>query len=374
MQRQIDILTSQVAALDDSDGSNPLHGGYFPFPIPMHKHGGDHSETSSVSSGMRSPHDDRSVASGRDHHKHSGLSGRDHRSFAGAASALRDRGHHHGVSGSHKKNMNIGGHSSDSMDIQSKGSSTSVRINGAPGDHSEHLELSALDSEMLVKQIVRLEQDLKDFKAKAKIDMAHLLEILNMDFMNRVVQGVELLLVDASRSSTYQVFSAVNNSNDRSSDRIGNSQQVLRREPSKLKIIVSTGSGLRLSLPEKDSSGAQASDSSRSPMTAMTDSLSLYEDELPDDASKAFTDDDNKSFISGSNYGISKIPLSTITEAASVPKKPAFSTTFPLVINQSKNLPQFILKPLPCSMNSYFSHYQKYRRVKLTTTLKLTHR
>ena len=337
MQRQIDILTSQVAAFDDSDGASSLHGVYFPFPIPIHKHAGDHSETSSVSSGMRSPHEDRSVASGRDN-RHSGLGGRDnHRSLVGAAIAVRDKGHH-GASGSHnREKKNAGGHSVNHAHHHGL---SPAKINGVPGDDSEHPEMSPLDSDMLVKQIVRLEQDLKDFKAKAKIDMAHLLEILNLDFINRVVQGVEQLLVDTGRSSTYVVFSASN------SDQRGNAQQVIRRDPGKAKSSDSSHSGLRMSLPEYDNSmsnTAPAPDSSRSPMTAMTDSLSLYEDEEPlDDASKSVTEDDNKSFVSGSNYGISKVPLSTISEAASVPKKPSFSTTFPLVINQSKNFLQLI--------------------------------
>lgn len=331
MQRQIDILTSQVAAFDDSDGTNSLHSGYFPFPIPIHKHGGDHSETSSVSSGMRSPRD-RSVSSGRDN-RHSGLGGREHhRSFVGAATAVR-------VSGSHnREKKSVGGHSVD----HAHHGSAPAHINGIPGGDSEHPEISTLDSDMLVKQIVRLEQDLKDFKAKAKIDMAHLLEILNLDFINRVVHGVEQLLVEAGRSSTYVVFSASN------SEQRVHVPQIIRKEPtSKAKISDSSHSGFRMNLSEHENSFANAApppDSSRSPMTAMTDSLSLYEDEEVDDASKSI-DDENKSLVSGSNYGISKLPLSTISEAASVPKKPAFSTTFPLVINQSKNFLQLASQP-----------------------------
>jgi hypothetical protein len=99
-------------------------------------------------------------------------------------------------------------------------------------------------------------------------------------------------------------------------------------------------------------------------MTAMTDSLSLYEDEEIDDTSKS-VDDDNKSFVSGSNYGISKLPLSTISEAASVPKKPAFSTTFPLVINQSKDFLHF-KSQLNILTSIFFS--QKRRLVQLMTT------
>lgn len=401
MQRQIDLLTSQIASWDTVGNLEHVHEGLH--HLPRRHHQGDHSETSSQSSGRSarpySAHDvdGRSLSAGRErnHRVSSGGKSRvpEKTRPSGAASGGRV---HQGPSSSHNKSDSVSNssttsnshsltrrdrnghvsatakgsddrshghghghrHESDStisrpvspLEFDSKAIFGGVGIGGeverggggegggsGRGDELQR-NLSPIFLEPMVKssefdQVLReklkLQQEFDDYKEKIKADVTHLLEVINVDFVNRIVQGIERIMITATGNGTY-VISSVPPEEVRVPV-----QKTAKKEVPKRKFSDSIHSSIEMDNETATAQNSAIPDSLQSPMTVMTDTF-LEDEQLNDETSVSLLDDDNKSYVSGSNYGIAQSSTSPKT-IKSKQNPPPFSSIFPLVINQSNS-------------------------------------
>jgi len=201
----------------------------------------------------------------------------------------------------------------------------------------------AADYDELKKFTDKLQADLKDYKNKIKMELLQVLDVINVDFLNRIVLGIESLMLRAYHDGTYVIASVADLPPPQSN--IAVSKPIGTRKPS---VIANTNTSSNSSTTTSSSvfdvdkplavsnHNYSISDNLASPMTVMTDSFSVEEDTIHDDTTVSVLDDDNKSYVSGSNYGIARSPKD-LQQAAKL-SAPAFTSSFPLVINQQKKL------------------------------------
>lgn len=194
--------------------------------------------------------------------------------------------------------------------------------------------VKAADYYELKRSSEKLHADLKDYKNKIKVELLQVLDIINVDFLSKIVNGIENLMLQAYKSGTYVFASGAELQPTQNGT--ATSKPIGTRKASSLgnantstcsNSSVESASVFDVTKPLPVSNRNVAiSDSLASPMTAMTDSFSVEEEIVNDEITVSVLEDDNKSLVSGNNFGAAK---STV---------PAFSSSFPLVISQPSKL------------------------------------